>query len=399
MSSAAWFARCLGGWILVLLVMPPGAAAPPPAAREAAERGDFGRAAVVLESRLSERPDDLESRFLLARVLARSGDHEAALREYDTLLGVAPDNTEYLLGRGQVLLWRGDPMKALLPLSRARALAPGHEGVWRAELQAREAVLGAPLAVDQPFRTEAQRRFPDAEWLSVPAPRRYEAGMRVRHDHLDGAHDDWHSVLLDVASRRPGASTWHASLESARRFGVRDDTGRAGLSLALPGGWRTGAAFSVTPGADFRPVWSGEGWLEHAYRAGVVVALKARHSAYPNAHSTRVALPLAWHAGRWRMTYTPAVSRLDGRETATSHQVGVRWRFSDRDYVGVRLGTGREFENLPDGRVLNSRMRSAVAFGQHWITARTGIVWDIGYQRRDALYERRSVSLGLRYGF
>ena len=68
------------------------------------ERTRLAEARAVLEflarQVLTEQPSTIEVRRLLARTCAQLHDYPAALREYDTLIAVAPAKVDYVFERG-----------------------------------------------------------------------------------------------------------------------------------------------------------------------------------------------------------------------------------------------------------------------------------------------------------
>ena len=135
------------------------------AAERLVEAADYAGALTVLAPWLAAHPDDAAARFLEARLLGWTEDYAGALEVYETLLDREPTNADYLLGKGQVLLWMGRPGDAQAVLERARQLAPDYEELWRLELNARIARAGSvPDPELVAFADAAQARFPDAAW-------------------------------------------------------------------------------------------------------------------------------------------------------------------------------------------------------------------------------------------
>ena len=67
----------------------------------------FAEATELYRRALAAEPDDLPTRFKLARVLSFQKRHDEALAEFDRILSAAPDDVQVRRHRAQVLGWAG----------------------------------------------------------------------------------------------------------------------------------------------------------------------------------------------------------------------------------------------------------------------------------------------------
>ncbi|MEV5413739.1 tetratricopeptide repeat protein [Thermopolyspora sp. NPDC052614] len=88
------------------------------------ERGEYAGAIEELRTAVDRLPGDLALRVELARALWFSGQLNGASALFGSVLTVAPEHTEALSGRGQVLLELGDHAAALDDLERLIRLRP-----------------------------------------------------------------------------------------------------------------------------------------------------------------------------------------------------------------------------------------------------------------------------------
>lgn len=87
------------------------------------ERGRVADAMSMLQSAVTRLPGDAELHLDLARALEGSGQVQAALSEYESLLALAPDSVEALLGRARIQTGY-DPSAAIRDLDHALGLQP-----------------------------------------------------------------------------------------------------------------------------------------------------------------------------------------------------------------------------------------------------------------------------------
>lgn len=66
------------------------------------ENARLSDAEEMLQQWLTSHPEDQEARFLLARVLAWQKKYAEALEQYNRLLKMEPDNSDYLTGRSML---------------------------------------------------------------------------------------------------------------------------------------------------------------------------------------------------------------------------------------------------------------------------------------------------------
>jgi Flp pilus assembly protein TadD len=130
----------------------------PARARALAGRGRRLDAIIVLREFLRERPRLVEPRLSLAELLAEGGDHDGAIDELSTALGVAADGAPVLVRRGALYARMGQPKDAERDFREAIKRDPKHWPAYRylgvtrlrlgrpedAEAALREAITLAP---------------------------------------------------------------------------------------------------------------------------------------------------------------------------------------------------------------------------------------------------------------
>ncbi|NDY41621.1 YaiO family outer membrane beta-barrel protein [Dissulfurirhabdus thermomarina] len=384
--------------LAVLLAAAPALGAPPEAARRAAAAGDLAAARHALERWLAGHPDDDDSRFLLARVLAWQGHHGAALEQYDRLLRSEPANADFLLEKGRTLLWAGRPRAAADVLARARELAPDYAEVRRLEILALRRVdtPAAHRAADR-LLAEARTRFPEEDWPPGPGDRpRWQLAAGARVSALDNGYDDWTEFGLRLDGLAAG-DRFHGQIRQTRRYGRTDREVAVGGAFPIAPRLELVLDLRASPTHRVLCKWAAEGGLEARPGGGWVVSARVRRTEYDTSRDLRGAFTLERYAGAWHAAYTLTATRLAGGGTA----VGQRARL-DRSYgadgrslVGLTWAVGEEVENIGPDNLLESHVWALILSGRHWVTARWGLWWSAGIHHQDDFYDRREAGLGL----
>ncbi|MDE2924117.1 MAG: tetratricopeptide repeat protein [Acidobacteriota bacterium] len=179
--------------------------------RSAADGVPLYRAALALD------PDYAPARVRFAEALERTGQFDAAEREYAQAARLDPANAHAHAGRGRLALAAGDPDAAIRHLSRAR------------ELAAENRSFAVTLA-------QAYARAGDRErGQQIAAAARSLGRINYRDDPI---RSSVHDLALDARSylRRANAHRVHGELDLARRelrAGIDVDASRPELHFAL----------------------------------------------------------------------------------------------------------------------------------------------------------------------
>lgn len=391
--------RRLAAALALLLAPTLAAAQPPEAARAAVAERDYAQAQRLLEQHLAAVPDDDESRFLLARVLAWRGQPERALPLYDALLARQPDSADYLFGQGQALLWAGRSADAIVPLERARQRTPDDPALNAALAQARAAADASPSPDAAPPRARAPVTVPSGAGPDGEArlPINRGVGLSARNEWLDRGLDDWRAVRVDVASVPRDALGWYGALNHERRFGLYDTGVEIGLVAPFGDGWTLQAEIGGAPGAEFLPRGYGDLRLQRVLDGGWVLGASVRHTAYRDTDVDRLALSAEKYLGNWRAAYTLGLADADG-ERLVGHGVALDRYYGERSVIGVHASTGED-TGLQGVEVITSDVDALWLQGRHELGPTWALQWSAGALRQGDLYERRWLQLGLWRGW
>lgn len=361
------------------------ALAAPEVARQQIEAKRLDDARATLERHLEEHPADAETRFLLGQVLAWQMEIPQALRFFDLLLAEEPDNVDYLLARGQALLWDGQPQQALVPLERAAAIAPDYEAVQDALRQTR-ANFG-----ERPTTAKAAE-------LVQPSSARQELELTARQDWLDSGFDNWRALRLDFSSTRAEGLGWYGALLREQRFGESDGGLELGALIPLGDAWTLQPEVGYQSSPFFLPEWFADLRIQRILSAGFIGATSVRRTEYRATQVDRLALSAERYWGPWRAGYTLNVTDVANAGTPVGHNLALDHFYDGLSYVGLRLTAGDE-EAVEEQQLITSSVRAASLQGRHWLSPQWALGWEVGHHRQGSFYQRNWLQLGIRHAF
>ena len=360
---------------------------------------DYGRAQAALEQALLARPADAGLRYELARVLGHLGLAELALAEFDTLLALHPENTDYLLGRAQMLARLGQDEAAIEATKHASSLAPHYEDVW--ELRLRLAERADDDAMTAALRQDIAARFPDASWWRrAPTPIEHTRWISVDWggDRLSNGAPDWsrRSLRLDLGT--PAGASLYGEVARGERFDRADSSLSVGGAWPLLPQWRAGAGLTGTADAQFEP--TRELFIEASrpWSDGWGTELRYRRREYPTSTVASYSFTGDKYLSDYRIAYRIDHSRLLGAGSSTGHSLILGWYPTERRSLGLTLGTGAEIETIGLDQLLSTRVSSVTLNGRQSLSSRFALSWWLGTHRQGDFYRRRYGGLSVRVG-
>ena len=196
-----------------------------------ADARQFYQAADLLRQHLAQAPNDVESRSILARVLAWGRHYDASIAEYQALLIEHPERAADHAGYARVLTWSGH-IEASLPEFR-RAIAEDSTDV--------DAHLDYARALswigDLPGASMEYKRILDAHpaqgdaWLGYATVARWRSGGATASDRFLGRAEAHGAENTAAAEERSAV--------------------RAALAPALGGGWTSEQERQYVAGPDY----------------------------------------------------------------------------------------------------------------------------------------------------
>jgi Flp pilus assembly protein TadD len=133
--------------------------------------GTLDGAVKLYQQALVVDPEFLKGRYDLIMPLILMGRLDDAKKQSDILVAAKPFNPAYLNLRGFILIWQGDPVKAMTDFRRALALAPHHSSIW----------LNIGVALNR------MDSYSNAEWFLRQATKRSHGDMHPRLALIENA--------------------------------------------------------------------------------------------------------------------------------------------------------------------------------------------------------------------
>lgn len=135
------------------------------AARRAISQMEYSTAASELSEHLKQHPDDIRVMHLLAKTYGWDNRYEESIKVYNRLLKTNPDETEYLVGKAQALIW----------LEQYRQAIPLLEKAWELDSNDANILRNLILSLNQSGTVEHKQRakelgkiarenFPNTQW-------------------------------------------------------------------------------------------------------------------------------------------------------------------------------------------------------------------------------------------
>lgn len=344
-------------------------------------------------------PATAEALYAAGRAALAAQDFATARRHFAALAARHPDNADYLLGHGQSLLASGDAPAALVPLERARDLAPTYLDVLQVLASA---YLAAGRRADaHATYAAAGRHAPAADWvergLRASAPQAPERSGRTRataapllprrltfvtgfEATLTERDDTWHEQLFGVDYAWTQRGRFGLRAARSERFG-RDDT-----LLEMTGSVPLGARLTLAARAVVSPthrVRVEEGGMLEASLAlarGFVLSAGGGRMEYDSGPSDLVTTTLEHYAGAFRLAYTATFVQPVRGEWTPAHRWAGGWYYADESFVNLSLAYGAETdETLLGAATLEFDTWGAGINGRHWLNRHFAFDYAGGY--------------------
>ena len=363
--------------ILILTPVSGFAQADSTAAQRAVAEQRFSDARVIYSRLLTNEPENLEYRIWVARLSSWLGDYKAALENYNLALLKDPTNTDALVGRAYVHMWRQERSEAARDLDSAeKAGAKGpdlimararflyYQDKWSQAYQ----LLGKVLDAD-PSNTEA------AELKTrLQSRAKYELRLGTAGETLSNDQSSFAGVIsARWISRRNSLAV---NFESWKRFG--QNSNRAGLAWqhSFGNGMTLTAEAMFAPGSTVLARQDFSVALRKPLKHGFTASTELRTLRFGGPSVVMVSPSLEYHfeAPAWisftyhlsRSRFTPALSNLGGSyQVSYNHQAGGRLTLHGGYQQGSETFTTATIDHLGTFRSKTIQAGADLAINQH----------------------------------
>lgn len=247
-------------------------------------------------------------------------------------------------------------------------------------------MLAGPVLVPlHPLHAQSAESTPAGGW---------EAAAFYTWQHLSAQRAPWQvSRILVQRKHTQGAVILQGT--QVRRFGSED----AAVSLDVWHDLWTQAYLHATvdyaPAPTLLPAQAASAELYQPIPGGWEVAGSYAQRRYPASVVHLVGAGIAKYAGAWYVRAKTTVTRLYGRLGVVQSLRARRYLNPPREYVGLRIGSGRVAEIVDEGPIIETvRTVFVTAQFQKYVSSHLGLMVAGSYSN-DAFFTRRGITLGV----
>jgi len=221
-----------------------------------------------------------------------------------------------------------------------------------------------------------------------------EGGLDHQHYSSGPAAGDTAYV---AGSHREADRTLYGELLHYERFDHIDTQATAGIYQRMTADGKLHLEGSISPEALIKPRSAFyAGWYQ-ALSRGWAIEPALQRLNYATVSVSRYSLLTEKYIGNWRGAYAVADVQLNG-SSALNQRLQGDWFYGDRSRVGAGVAWGDDQESLASG-VVKTPVRSVFVAGQHELSPRWSLTWQIQQIDQGDLYRQRGIRLGARYQF
>lgn len=232
----------------------------------------------------------------------------------------------------------------------------------------------------------------------------WQAEFGLGRESLSGGLAAWQQTDLTLRHSWAARSQFELRARRTDRFDLVDR--ELGVSLALPlaEGWDASLAASASPTHRILPRADVTAGLQRQLGNGWVLGGALRATRYDVDRANALSLGAERYfgsaaVGEWRAAATLTATRLAGLGSSGAGRVQLDRYFGERARLGLLIAAGREIDNLGQGALLVSDVRSVVLLGRWPLGPAAALSGEIGQTRLGSLYRRSGGRLGVQLDF
>ena len=377
-------------------------------ARLAVSNKNFKQAEAILSRHLQHQPDDIEARFLLARVLSWQKKWTDAVALFNDLLEEKPDNVDFLFARANMLEWMGHRKAALQDLENARQLSPDYSAIWRTEIL----YLGkenSPAASSQliTLTNEARQKFPEENWgdLQITAEAEisehnsYAMEASYGHDVLSNNHSPWDMASVKLFMQTSDKHFAHLQLDKIERFDLDDWQIDSSYALPFAHSWTlyAGASYSSTHKVIANRMLNTK--IGKSFTNGLNLHAGVSHAKYSETESKQLLLTGEYYWSVFRTSYTYRFIDIKNAGTGDNHNIQINRYYNSTNSIGVSIAKGKDVEFDGSNNPPISDVKTFSIYGSHTFRPQWSLIHSFTYQQQGDFYNRYGFVFGLKFDF
>lgn len=285
-----------------------------------------------------------------ARAALSAQRFDEAESSFRALLAQAPDNTDYLLGLGQVLCARSRPQDAIPILEQARVLAPAY-------LDVQQVLAGAYLALGNRAAARAVYRSaldqdPTLAWATAGLTATREdtvyrltatTGMEAT---LNERHDTWREVAIGVDVAWPNRARVGMRAARSERFDQDDEIFDLYGSVPVTDRLTFAGRGQFSPTGRARLETAGVIEAALALSGGWVFSLGGGRSIFPTSTSDQITTSIEHYFDQFRVGYTATLIKPQTIGWQAAHRWFGSWYYGTDSALSLSLAYGVETDEV-----------------------------------------------------
>lgn len=393
--------RALIAGLVLLLSASLGAQTLPEIVNQAINKRDYSTAILVLQSWLGEHQEDLAAILKYAQVLSWQGRLEEAMKQYEYLLNLNPDNVDALFGQAQVYVWDLRETIALPLLAKARKLAPDYLDIWRVELTILMRLEGVNYRHQHTkLLGLANLRFPEHDWrpymyieLSRLKATKSWFEFEANYTSLTANRRPWRHYAISIGQQY-GDSSLSLRLQQERRFAWVDHN--LSINGALPiSNWLFEGGLAVSPSPRIMPKNRLHVTVSRSLTHASVLAIGIKYTRYNDIQNTEVPLRYDFYWSNYSIHVSHTFSSVN---RSGSESLAMRYYYAN-SYMGFMLARGKELEYDGEDLVAIYNNKGFSIVGRHYVSARWSLFYTLAHHKQGNIYDRNGITTAIRYQF
>jgi len=360
---------------------------------------NFSAAQVHLFEYIQSHPNEIETKFLYARVLAWDGQHTKAINQLDHLLNSHPKSTDFLLFKARVMSWQEKNTQAIEILDSIRQISPDYYDAWQLEYTLLRRQYPNNKSIVTKFYSKFAEKFPDRN-ISKP---NFTANQKNRFiqstyhfENLDNGNN-WNSFSF-IFGNQWKKIQYTISAETTSRFELNDQQLGLNILFRKPSNLWLSSGISTSSQSVLFPSISLFGQINYKNRYEILSSYKFHHKSYENSTvaSNRLAFSKRWKNLEPKILFF--ITSLDYNDVALSTSAQITYYHNGQHTIRASITKGNELEYLDDSTILYDITNFSID-GKYRINSTWSAIIAFSHHIQGTAYTKNGILSGLQFRF